>query len=270
LNFSVLAPDNVTAYSTNSIPVNYSAVSNNNVAVSSYWFGDGSVNYTYPGNSSYLTLLAGSQSLTLYAMDSIGSVSSVSWPFIMTPVAETGGGGGGGGSSYTKLGKIELVYLTRNTTGKFIAEARLFDSTGQLADADTAKVFLYNLRQDEHQFTMQKKSKGHYYLETKLDLEPRQYRMDIVFYQTAPYNYLSYTDSVTVLNSTDIMPEFDILKVIKDQNLSIDWLKDKLGLGNVIEPDDTAPPDKGKLLTFIVVVFVVATLAVIVIDKRTR
>jgi hypothetical protein len=72
LNFSVLAPDAITR-DTN-IPFSFSAVSNNGVSVSTYYYSYGGVNYTSPG--SFAVSSPGDYTFTLYAIDDIGSAAS--------------------------------------------------------------------------------------------------------------------------------------------------------------------------------------------------
>lgn len=197
----------------------------------------------------------------------------------------TGGGGGGGGASYPRFKRISLLQLSRNTSNRFMAEAKVYNTNDQLADVDLAKVFIYKPRETEHQYTMLKLSTGHYLLNTELDLFPQQYKLDMVFFHNTPYDTISYSDYLNVQEDSALdvntLPATlsDILKFLNSSNINLsslflnttsDMLSNTSNATPETMPKPESKPDKNKLLIVLIGFFALATFSVALLDKKVR
>jgi hypothetical protein len=199
------------------------------------------------------------------------------------PPSGTGPGGGGAvGGSYPLFKQISLLQLTKNSTGRFIAEAKVYNTNNQLAEVDLAKVFIYEQSQSEHQYTMQKLAIGHYLLDTQLDLYPQTYRMDIVFFHNNPYDTISYSDFINIQEGAPLTVDLlqaslsGILERLNLSGFNLSSLFYNLTHTNTtnhsVPVSETAEPrvDKNKLLIALFGVFILSTVAVAWLDKRLK
>jgi hypothetical protein len=163
-----------------------------------------------------------------------------------------------------------------------VAEAKVYNTNNELAEADLAKVFVYTSAQTEHQYTMQKLGTGHYLLDTKLDLYPQQYKLDMVFFHNSPYDTISYSDVLTIQEGSAVDVNIlqatlgDIWKFLNMSNFSLSSLfynASELNTSNQTAETVDRPEsqlDKNKLLLALMGFFVGATALVAYLDKKVR